>query len=382
MLHRLRHITGILAVVVCSLMISNHALADAEVLSVTAWGMTCELPAGWTAASDDVKAGAKVGIAKEVSILCEYLTQSGKGTRSDQGIGAFDMAMLPEGRGSFVAYSMRIPQDRNYFNTAIGYMSSKVDDANNQGAGIKLNKNEIVWIGDSRFLKRDLSYGNGVRIVMMDCWFGDQPDEVGRVQFTLLPTATADDRQAMEGVISSLQADLPSSKNVTIGPVSLYVPSGWKALDSADIASAKIEMEPQVAGGFQTFAAAGSTASISDLKAFNRGGVNMIIVYTVSVTLPDQTNYLQALQNAQVGQVDQLRAKMTSAECRRGLINGVDVVRMALVDANGAKRTVVQQWDASNPGQVTIVSFNVASDAPAEAAGEAQRMIRSISRVQ
>lgn len=380
MLQRLHLANVVVALAVCTLSMSNRALADSQVIIASAWGMSAELPVGWTAVADDAEAQGKAGTAQSVTQFCNYIAAQNSRTNQSKGLGDFEAVQLPEGRGGFVAYTIHIPKDRAYFDTAIQYMNAQVATANEQGAGIKINKNEVVGVGRSSFLRTDLSYGNGVRIVMMDCWFEEMLDKVGRIQITLLPIATDADRQAMEGVLSSLLAELPFPKNVTIGPLTMYVPSEWKAADSDAIAAARSELTPQVAGGFQTFSAAGAAASLGDLKVFNRGGGNMVIAYTVAVTLADQADYLQSLQNAQAGQVNQIRAQMTSAESHRGHINGVDVVRLAMVDANGAQRTIVQQWDASNPSVVTIVSTNVASDASAGTPAEAVRMIRSISR--
>lgn len=380
MLQYLRKAIVVLAAGAVFLSLSSRALADSEIISVSANGMTCQLPAGWAAASGDVKAQGLSAAKSSVAYLNQHLSSLQGGNTGGKGLSHFHMAVLPESRGFFAAYTIGIPQDRNYYNHAIAFANTQITNANAQGAGVTLNKNETIWINESRFLKTDITYSTGARTVRIDRWTGDDPDNVGQILFTFAPSATNADRQAMEATLASLQAEkYPVTNNTTIGPLTMYVPSEWGEMDNEASAAVRFGMAPQVMASFQAYAVDGQPApALKDFKVFGRGSNNMIVAYTV--TLPGQADYLQGLHHSQSAALDNVRAQMTSAECRRGLVNDVDVVQLAFVDANGGTRTTVQQWDAGNPGLVTVCIVNAASDAPDTTKAEATRIIRSISR--
>lgn len=379
MLHYLPKAIAIMAVVTFSMSLSNRAAAS-EFITVTANGMTCEVPAGWAIAPEATKAEGITAAKPAVGLLCQHIATEHGHNNLGKGMRDFQLALMPDSRGFFAAYTIDIPLDRNYYNRAIAFTADQVAAANAQGAGVTLNKNEILWINESLFLKTDMTYNTGGRVVMIDRWTGNDPDHVGRIIFTFMPTATAADRQAMETALASIQAEeYPVTKNTAIGPLAMYLPSEWQEADNETSAAIRVGMAPQVVAGFAGYAVDGAPApAIKDFKVFDRGSNNMVVAYTV--TIPGQSDYLQSVHGAQSAALDQVRAQMTSAECRRGLINGVDAVQLSLVDANGGRRTTVQQWDASNPGLVTVVIVNAASNAQDTTKSEATRIIRSIMR--
>jgi len=379
MLRSLRNAIVILPLVVCSVSISNRAFADSELINVTANGMTCDVPAGWTVAPAGTKADAEAAAKLVATALCDHIATLHNIRNDRPGLRDFHMALMPEGHGFFAAYTIDIPQDRSYYSHVMAYNAAEMASATSQRAGIKLNKNESVWIDELRYLKTDMTYAAGARVVQMDRWFGDDPDRVGRILFTFAPSATAADRQAMEAALASLQAEeYRVTNNATIGPLTMYVPGDWKELESIASGAARTTMAPSILADFADHAVDGEAApAIHDFKAYENSEGATILAYTI--TLPQQGDYLGELHAAQSGKLDQFRAKMTSVECRRGLINGVDVVRLAGVDASGGSITTIQQWDAAQPTRVTVVTVRALASAPAATAAEATRIVRSIA---
>ena len=171
-------------------MIEKSGKKDSEVStvnsSVTAGIFTFKVPPDWKVLSGNEEMKAKREIEASVSKMLE----SYSGIASDKsmfGIQEFKAVRIPDGVGWFIAYSTRIPPQRNYLLTMEKEQEQKLSWGKQQGIVNRVIEHGLTKIDGSEVVKVDSEMREGARTIGIYHWLPTDPGNVGTVQVVVNP---------------------------------------------------------------------------------------------------------------------------------------------------------------------------------------------------
>jgi len=373
---RIGHV--VVAFVVCLSAIAAGGMADVvQPIRVKAGVLSCDVPAGWTIPPDAAAAAALEGTRKMVATQAENYKASATGQYPDVGLKDFNVLQSPNGQVYLTVYSMNIPPQPNYYDLALGEVQQMIDDSREQKMLESVSSNGRVTISGLEAIKMDVALTNKMRSAQVSFWTVDVPHQVSIVEVALNPDATEEDRQATDRVLSSV-AVVDQAPGKKVGGLMLELPNTWSELDADATKEKRQQYATGMADELKSYARDGEREPrLVDFKIFQDD--TGIAIDAWSIALPDQTDLLQGLYDKQSVAMKEPMAQIQSTSCRRGTVNGADVVRIDVETTQGMKSITIFHWTASNPGLITVMITNIESTASPTGAAEVAAILNSIT---
>jgi len=116
---------------------------------------------------------------------------------------SFEYFLLPDNSGMFVAWTIRIAEQKDFLSKMLAGEAANVETSRRQGQ-IKAGMCEIVKVSGGDVVKVDLDRVNGAKSINFYHWSSDAPGVISVLQLGLRPTRSAEAESDAKGMFDSL----------------------------------------------------------------------------------------------------------------------------------------------------------------------------------
>ena len=166
---------------------------------------TFEVPSEWQIVSGSEERSAKKEVAASVRQMIESFQNNSGSGQGLLGIQEFRAIKLPDGAGWFIAYTIRMPPQRDYLATMELDQKQKISWGKKQGVVTRVNEHVRTSIGDADIIKMDTQMRGGARNLGIYYWSPSEPGLVATISVVVNPGNYNNIQSSLDGVFSSLQ---------------------------------------------------------------------------------------------------------------------------------------------------------------------------------
>ena len=172
------------------------------------------------------------------------------------------------------------------------------------------------------------------------------------------------------------------SRPFRIGHFIVSVPQSWTPLSDADKTGARAEFASDLAPGMTQYERAGDPAPrLGQFEIFQKPTDAQLLGWTI--VIPEQTDFLKEILKREDVQFEKGKSlsggRIKGGSCSLIKVSGLEVVRIDVEMANGAKSTNLHFWSPKHPGIISTLMFGIRPQAIAPTAREYEAMLATLT---
>lgn len=184
---------------------SNKAIAPPSAKQVRVGVFAFEVPFVWEVVSEAHGQTIKKEILKGVKQMIETVEQSSGSDQGLLGMQDFQAVKMPFGAGWFIAYTVQIPQQKDYLSTMEKDQEQKIAWGKSQGIITDVYYSGRCKIADTDVVKIDTAMGDGTHSIGFYYWSPSEPGLVGTISVIVNPGKYPEVNSALDSTFESLR---------------------------------------------------------------------------------------------------------------------------------------------------------------------------------